>query len=94
MKTIRPKQNQTIFDIALEQYGTCEAIGEIMGNNPALFNDPAALSALGINAAGNRAFYIDAAVSEDCIVLIDTDSPLIQSSVIKNIETDITTFNL
>ena len=65
-----------------------------MENNPALFNDPAALSALGINAVGNRAFYIDVAVSEDCNVVIDTDSPLIQPPVIKNIEANITTFNI
>lgn len=94
MKIIKPKKNQTIFDFALEQYGTCEAIGEIIANNPNLFNDPTALSAIGINAACNNAFYIDVAVSQDCSVLIDTDSTLIQFSVVKNIETDITTFNV
>ena len=45
MKTITVKARQTVYDIALEQYGTCEAVGEILALNPDVGNDPAALAA-------------------------------------------------
>ena len=36
MKTVTVKPNQTVFDILVEQYGTCEALAELLENNPNL----------------------------------------------------------
>lgn len=36
MKTIEVENDQLLLDIALQQYGTAEAIGEIVRNNPDL----------------------------------------------------------
>ncbi len=96
MKTIKAKQNQTVYDVALEQYGNVEAVGEIMVNNPGLRNDPAALAALGINALEDNGFYIDVALLPGvAIVINDTDSPLMRPAVLKElIDEEITTFDL
>ena len=40
MKTVTVKPNQTVFDILVEQYGTCEVLAEFLENNPDLENDP------------------------------------------------------
>ena len=40
MKTVTVKPNQTVFDILVEQYGTCEALAELLENNPNLENEP------------------------------------------------------
>ncbi len=96
MKTIKAKQNQTIYDVALEQYGNAEAVGEIMVNNPNLRNDPVALAALGINAIVDTGFYIDVALLPGMAMLInDTDSPLMRPAILKEIaDEEITTFDL
>ncbi len=96
MKTIKVKQNQTVYDIALEQYGNVEAIGEIMVNNPDLRNDPAALTALGINAIEDDGFYIDVSLLPGSAVQINnTDSPLMRPAVLKElVGEEITTFDL
>ncbi len=96
MKTVKAKQNQTIYDVALEQYGNVEAVGEIMVNNPDLRNDPAALAALGINALADTGFYIDASLSPGAAILInDTDSPLMRPAVLKELAgEEMTTFDL
>lgn len=36
MKTIKVKDNQILLDIALQYYGTAEAIAEILANNPGI----------------------------------------------------------
>lgn len=92
MKTIKAKPNQTVFDIAIEQYGTCEAVGEILANNPSLSNDVAALTALGIEAVGETDFYPDVALDPGADVLIDTASLLMRAAVVKEIKRDITTY--
>lgn len=94
MKTIEVKPAQTLFDVALEQYGNSEAAGEILRNNPGLQNDPAALSALGIDAVSNDGFYIDAPLLEGSSVEIDTESGLIKNNVLKQINSEITTFDV
>ncbi len=96
MKTVKVKPNQTIYDIALEQYGNVEAVGEIMVNNPDLRNDPAALAALGINAIEDDGFYVDASLLPGAAVLInDTDSPLRRPAILKELAgEEITTFDL
>ena len=94
MKTITSKPNQTVYDIALEQYGNVEAVGEIVDNNPHLVNDPAVLVALGINMIEDDGFYIDAALLAASGVRIDTDSPHRRPNVIRELTEDITTFDL
>mgnify|MGYP000323225834 CR=1 FL=1 len=42
-ETIKVKDNQILLDIALQYYGTAEAIAEILANNPGIKNDPQAL---------------------------------------------------
>lgn len=94
MKTIKAKKNQTVFDIAVEQYGTCEAVGEIIANNPGLVNDPAALAVLGVNALDDDGFYFDAALLAGLEIMIDTNSDLMRKTVTKEITQPVTTFNL
>jgi phage tail protein X len=95
MKTVKAKQNQTIYDVALEQYGNVEAVAEIMTNNPGLRNDPAALAALGINAIEDDGFYMDASLLVGYAIQIYTDSPLMRPLVLKElVGEEITTFDL
>lgn len=94
MKTVKVKPNQTIYDIALEWYGTCEAVGEILANNPDIRNDTAALTALGIESVGESDFYLDVAVDPGADILIDTASPFMRANIVKEIKRDITTFGL
>lgn len=94
MKAVSVKPNQTVYDIAIEQYGTCEAIGEILANNPGLTNDPAVLTALGIDSVNNPDFYPDAALEPRTTVRIDTDSDFIRSAALREITKEITTFSL
>lgn len=94
MKTISVKRNQTLFDVALERYGTLEALGEILRNNPGLTNDAGALAALGIDAVNSSDFYPDVMLEAGQSVAIDTDSGTIRSGIVKQIIQDITTFDL
>lgn len=94
MKTVTVKPNQTIFDIAVENYGTCEAIGEILRNNPALANEDRAKTAVGIDPINDKSFYFDLPLKSGSTLFVDTDSRLIKNSVIREINTEVTTFNL
>lgn len=92
MKTITAKANQTLHDVAIEQYGTVEAVGEILNNNPMLQNDPSALAAINIDALHDDGFYIDVALRVGQQVQIDTDSFTRKQMIIKEITSDITTY--
>lgn len=94
METIKTVQNQTVFDIAVQHYGTGEAVGEIMRNNPGLRNDPAALAELGIDYMADSAFYADAALRPNQNVAIDPDSKLRKQSVTRELPGAVTTFDL
>ena len=94
MKTVTAKANQTVFDMALEQYGTAEAVSEIAGNNPELKNDPDALVALGIDPLYDSGFYFDVAITPGAAVKIDTNSKLIRSNTVRELTNEITTFDL
>ena len=48
MKKVTAKANQTIYDVAIEQYGTCEAVGKLMQDNPGMENDLQAITEAGI----------------------------------------------
>lgn len=93
MKTVIVKPNQTIFDIACEQYGTVEAVGEIIRNNPGLTNEDTAKIAAGIDTITDKNFYIDLSVRTKTTILVDTDSRMIDNTVIKEIEADVTTYD-
>lgn len=93
MKTVKAKANQTLFDVAVENYGNCEALHEIMQNNPEIGNEDAALAAAGIDPVGNADFYMDLALKKGSEIRIDTDSRWLKNSVVREIETDVTTYN-
>lgn len=95
MKKVTVKRNQTVYDIAVEQYGTCEAITEIIANNPNLDNDEQAKIRMGIDASKDKDFYFDLPLKQGSIVLIDTDSRLLKKNIIREITgKEITTFDL
>lgn len=94
MKEIKTAENQTLFDVAVMYYGTCEAVGEIIRNNPELVNDGRAKTALGIDAVSDTAFYPDLPMKPGSVIRIDTDSRLIRKNALREIEKEITTFNV
>lgn len=91
MKTVTVKPNQTVFDILVEQYGTCEALSEFLGNNPDLENEPGA-DGRSVPEA-ERIFRFDLPLKVGSTVLISTDSRQIKTSVIREINTEVTTFS-
>ena len=91
MKTVTVKPNQTVFDILVEQYGTCEALAELLENNPNLENEPGA-DGRAIPEA-ERIFRLDLPLKDGSTVLISTDSRQIKTSVIREINTEGTTFS-
>nr|DAN20593.1 MAG TPA: hypothetical protein [Caudoviricetes sp.] len=94
MKKITVKENQTIYDIAIEQYGTCEAVGEILFDNSELLNDEQAKRDLGIDPINDKAFYFDIALKRGYTLLIDTDSCLVKKNILRDImNKEITTFD-
>lgn len=92
MKTATVKARQTVYDIAIEQYGTCEAVGEIIALNPQIANDPEALVQLGIDSLGEVGFYLDVAVAPGAQLHIDDESDLMRKNTLKELESDITTY--
>ncbi|GEM_PF-408482 len=89
MKTVKTIDNQTILDFALMWYGTAEAVAEIMELNPGIRNETSALIEEGI-APGS--FYMDIELAKDMDVIIDDNSQLIRKNILKNINTEITTY--
>lgn len=89
MKTIEVKDDQILLDIALQYYGTAEAMGEIVANNPDLRNEPSAVKEAG---RPSGAFYPDIKLAIGCRILIDDDSRLVKKTVIKKINRDITSY--
>lgn len=95
MKKVTVKRYQTIYDIAVEQYGTCEALPEIITNNPGLENDEQAKISLGIDASKDKDFYFDLALKPGSTVMIDTDSRSLKKNIIREINSkEVTTFDL
>lgn len=95
MKTIKTVSNQTIFDVAVKYYGTCEAVDRLMADNPELRNDPAALAATGIDYLTDTGFYPDVALLPGQEIAIDTDSPVLKQTIVKELKTkEINTFDL
>lgn len=94
MKKVTVKANQTVYDIAVEQYGTCEAISEIVTNNPELVNDEQAKITACIDPVHDKNFYFDLALKMGSGILIDTDSRLIKKNTLREINKEVTTFDL
>lgn len=89
MKTIKVKDNQILLDIALQYYGTAEAIAEILANNSGIKNDPQTLVNSG-RPLGS--FYPDVKLEVGSSLLIDDDSRRVKKTVVKKIENDVTTY--
>lgn len=89
MKTIEVQDEQILLDIALQYYGTAEAMGEIVANNPDLKNEPSAVVEAGRELGS---FYPDIKLAAGSRVLIDDDSRLVRKTVVKKIERNITTY--
>lgn len=89
MKTVEVKDEQTLLDIALQHYGTAEAVGKILSDNPGLGNEPSAVVEAGRELG---AFYPDIKLKVGSQVSVDDDSRLMKKTVVKKIETDITTY--
>ena len=94
MKKVIVKRNQTVHDIAVEQYGTCEAIPLIISNNPDLVNDEQAKVSVGIDPSKDTDFYFDLPLKSGSVIMIDTDSRTLKKNIVREIETEITTFDL
>lgn len=92
MKTITTEANQTIYDLAVEHYGTTEAVGELITLNPHLTNDPAALAAVGIDYIADTSFYADVAVLAGTKLTIDERSRTIKQNITREIKRTITTY--
>lgn len=95
MKVIKTVRNQTLFDVAVKYCGTCEAVAELLADNPGLRNDPGTLAGLGIDYVSDGGFYVDAALLPGQEVRIATDSPILKQTVVKELKTkEINTFDL
>lgn len=92
MKTVKVEPNQTVFDLAVQHYGTAEAVQKLLDDNPDIANDASALIALGVDTIANPAFRLDVAVQPGFVLKIDESSRLIDSRIIQKITNEITTY--
>lgn len=89
MKTIEVQDEQILLDIALQYYGTAEAMGEIIANNPELKNEPSAVVGSGRELG---VFYPDIKLKIGLRIAIDDGSRLVKKTVVKKINRSITTY--
>ena len=95
MKTIRTEPNQTIYDIAVQYYGTLDGVEELIALNPGIKNDTKALVALGINTANqDPVFRFDVAIAPGSVLVFDETSKTIDDKVVKKIENPVTTYQI
>ncbi len=83
MKTVTARDNQTIYDVAVQYYGTPEAAGLVLRDNPTLVNDTKAMALLGIVDTDN--FYVDIAIRPGIAVNIDDDSRMRRDNTLKEL---------
>ena len=93
MKKVTIKPNQTIYDIALSEYGTCEAVAKIINDNPDLANDDSSKVLCGIDPINDKGLYLDLPLLPGSTVLIDMDSVL-KKILVKELVKPITTFDI
>ena len=89
MKTIEVQDKQILLDIVLQHYGTAEAMGEIMANNPGLENEPSAVMEAGRELGP---FYPDIKLRAGLRVSGDDDSRLVKKTVVGKINGSVTTY--
>lgn len=89
MKTIKVKDNQILLDIALQYYGTAEAVGELLVNNPGIRNEPQALVSAGREL---DSFHPDIKLQVGQSLQINDDSRTMIKTVVKKIENDVNTY--
>ncbi len=89
MKRVEIVDNQTLLDVAMENYGTAEALGEIFVNNPDLANDMEAMIAAGRTITD---FHPDIKLAVGSEVVIDSESRLIKKNVVKKIDRSVNTY--
>lgn len=89
MKTIEVQDKQILLDIVLQHYGTAEAMGEIMANNPGLENEPSAVMEAGRELGP---FYPDIKLRARLRVSVDDDSRLVKKTVVGKINGSVTTY--
>lgn len=92
MKTIEAESNQTLFDVAVQHYGTLDALAELLELNPALENDPAALIANGINTLDKVVFRMDLALKPGLLLHVDDESKRMDSKIAAKIDNPVTTY--
>lgn len=88
MKTILVVDNQTIFDIAAQHYGTLEAVKEILALNPEIEND-----SKGYNVEPGE-FQFDLPVRVNSLLTINENSSLINKNLLKEINEQVTTYEV
>lgn len=89
MKKVKINNNQTLLDVAIEYYGTAEAIGEMLQNNPQIKNDVDAL----INSARDiNEFHPDIKLEIGSTLLIDDDSRQVKKIAVKKINRSVNTY--
>lgn len=92
MKTIETEPNQTLFDVAVQHYGTLEALAELLELNPVLENDPEALVANGINTLEDVVFRMDLALKPGLLLRVDDESKTMDSKTVAKIDNPVTTY--
>lgn len=89
MKKVEINNNRTLLDIAMEYYGTAEALGEILLNNPRIKNDRNAL----IDADRQiNEFHPDIKLEIGSTLLIDDDSRQVKKITVKKINRSVNTY--
>jgi len=80
MKTIQTENNQTVYDIAVQYYGTVEAVREILSFNPDIRNDAKS------NNMDVSDFHFDLPVVAGSKLIIDEKSLMMKKNIIKELQ--------
>lgn len=89
MKTVKVEDNQTILDVAIQHYGTAEAIGEILLLNPNLRSDETELSRAGYD---HDVLALELKLAVGRSLVVDDESKLQKKNVLKKIDKPVTTY--
>lgn len=89
MKKVKINNNQTLLDVAMEYYGTAEALGEILLNNPRIKND---INALIDTDRQINEFHPDIKLEIGSTLLIDDDSRQVKKITVKKINRSVNTY--
>jgi hypothetical protein len=84
MRTIVTVKNQTIFDIAVQEYGNVAAWEEILKINPDIRNDYSAALASGVIYYPDE-FDFAYPISEGSKIIVDSESLLLNSNYLREL---------